>query len=603
MRFGQAGSARDRREELPHGAGMVEAVARAPEELSAEISPFRQGRIDRERLLAHLLGALQPPSLRLEVELHPAVCRGQPRPRESEAGVRVASLLEGIDRRVHFFERLDEEVRSPAEIQLVGAPGGSRSDQAAFLGRGQFDLERLRDFSGDLVLHVEDVIESRVDLGSPERAPVGSADELDRHAQPRARALEAAIHDRIDAELAAGLLRVHGTLLVPQHRRRGADQQRLDGRELGDGRVREPDAEVRVARVSREVLEEKHGDGSFPGRIVGRSRRRQRFRGGSSRDRFDRELQVARFLEAVRRIFLQAPPDDPLQTGRDVADARLREFGRIDRQDRVHRFDRGAGAKGAPARQHFVEDGAERKNVRPMISRQAPDLLRRHVSDGPEHGAWLGRAANRRGLRRVPTPARIDLLRQAEVQDFDAPLASDEDVLRLQVAVNDPFLVGGGETLRYLYREIRCLARTEFAPLEMLAQRPALQELGHRVRRSLVRSEVVDRQDVRMGKRRDRFRLALETRERARVGGHRLRKDLDGDVAVESAVARAINLSHASGAQRRQDLVGTEAGSARESHGVSAASPTASPGTTPRTTAGATSGARACRPPAPRSRR
>ena len=67
-----------------------------------------------------------------------------------------------------------------------------------------------------------------------------------------------------------------------------------------------------------------------------------------------------------------------------------------------------------------------------------------------------------------------------------------------------------------------------------------------------------------MRQRRDRFRLALEAGQRVGIGSHGLREDLDRDVAVELRVPRAIDLAHPPRAERREDLVGAEAGAGDE---------------------------------------
>ena len=54
--------------------------------------------------------------------------------------------------------------------------------------------------------------------------------------------------------------------------------------------------------------------------------------------------------------------------------------------------------------------------------------------------------------------------------------------------------------------------------------------------------------------------FALKPREPLGVGGERLGQDLDRDVAIQLRVARAIDLAHAAGAERGQDLVRAEAG-------------------------------------------
>ena len=74
-----------------------------------------------------------------------------------------------------------------------------------------------------------------------------------------------------------------------------------------------------------------------------------------------------------------------------------------------------------------------------------------------------------------------------------------------------------------------------------------------------MRAEVEDREDVRVRERGDGLGLALEARERVGVRGQLRGKDLDRDVAVELRVARAVDLAHAPGAERREDLVGAEA--------------------------------------------
>ena len=71
-----------------------------------------------------------------------------------------------------------------------------------------------------------------------------------------------------------------------------------------------------------------------------------------------------------------------------------------------------------------------------------------------------------------------------------------------------------------------------------------------------------------MRERRDRLRLPLEAGERVGVGGEALREDLDRDVAVEPRVARPVDLPHPARAERRQDLVGSEARAGRKRHSL-----------------------------------
>ena len=56
----------------------------------------------------------------------------------------------------------------------------------------------------------------------------------------------------------------------------------------------------------------------------------------------------------------------------------------------------------------------------------------------------------------------------------------------------------------------------------------------------------------------DSLGLALEAGQPVGVGGHALGQDLDGDLAIELRIPRAVDLAHAAGAEGREDLVGTE---------------------------------------------
>ncbi len=78
--------------------------------------------------------------------------------------------------------------------------------------------------------------------------------------------------------------------------------------------------------------------------------------------------------------------------------------------------------------------------------------------------------------------------------------------------------------------------------------------------------DLVDLGDSRVAQGRERFRLPLEANEAVRISGEELGEDLDGDVAIEPGVARAIDLAHAAGAERSNDGVRPEAGPCREGH-------------------------------------
>jgi len=61
-----------------------------------------------------------------------------------------------------------------------------------------------------------------------------------------------------------------------------------------------------------------------------------------------------------------------------------------------------------------------------------------------------------------------------------------------------------------------------------------------------------------MIERRKRLRLASEARQAIGVDGERVGEDLQRDVAIERRVAGAVDLSHATCADRRGDFINAE---------------------------------------------
>jgi hypothetical protein len=57
------------------------------------------------------------------------------------------------------------------------------------------------------------------------------------------------------------------------------------------------------------------------------------------------------------------------------------------------------------------------------------------------------------------------------------------------------------------------------------------------------------------------LRFALESSDTLWIGDEMFRQDLDGDVAPQTRVVGTINLTHAPGANCRQDFIRTQTGS------------------------------------------
>ena len=258
---------------------------------------------------------------------------------------------------------------------------------------------------------------------------------------------------------------------------------------------------------------------------------------------------------------------DPVERGRQrvvlVAGRR-----RVFLQDRVHRLDRRIGVERAAAGEHLVEHDAEREDVGAVIDGLAAHLLGRHVAHRAEHRARARQRTRmgeqgRLGLNRG---ARLGQLGEAEVEDLDAAVARDEDVVRLQVAVDDALLVRGGQAPGDLAGVVDGLPMRQRRGADARAQRIALEQLGDDVGRAVVGADVVHAEDVGVIERADRARLLLEAAEAIRVRGKRGGQHLDRHLAAEARVTGAVDLAHAARPDRGHDLVGPHASAGRHRH-------------------------------------
>jgi hypothetical protein len=69
-----------------------------------------------------------------------------------------------------------------------------------------------------------------------------------------------------------------------------------------------------------------------------------------------------------------------------------------------------------------------------------------------------------------------------------------------------------------------------------------------------------------MAERGDDFSLALEPGETIGIGGERFRQDLQRDIELQASVARAIDLSHAPGAEGGHNFIRADARAGRKWH-------------------------------------
>jgi hypothetical protein len=73
---------------------------------------------------------------------------------------------------------------------------------------------------------------------------------------------------------------------------------------------------------------------------------------------------------------------------------------------------------------------------------------------------------------------------QPEVENLHAVVLGDKKILRLQVTMHDPFLVGGGKSTGDLLRIFNGLARSDCAIIQLCAKLFAFEQFGDDVRRA-----------------------------------------------------------------------------------------------------------------------
>jgi len=93
---------------------------------------------------------------------------------------------------------------------------------------------------------------------------------------------------------------------------------------------------------------------------------------------------------------------------------------------------------------------------------------------------------------------------------------------------------------------------------DALVQRHAVHELEHEGRHAAALFDAVDSGDVWVIQGREHARLALEPRQAVGISGEGLWQDLDGHMAPEAGIVRAVYLAHTAGAHECLHVVHTE---------------------------------------------
>ena len=154
----------------------------------------------------------------------------------------------------------------------------------------------------------------------------------------------------------------------------------------------------------------------------------------SSARRGRARAQLGRVLEAIARLACHRPLDDVDEQRRRRRGALAQRHGLAVAQAGQHLVHR-LVLEGALAGEDLVEDRAEREDVGARVGLLPAQLLGGHVVRSPHHRS----AARQLGRAQLGEP---------EVEDLDVAARLDVDVAGLEVAVDDPARVRGGDAFR-----------------------------------------------------------------------------------------------------------------------------------------------------------
>ena len=135
----------------------------------------------------------------------------------------------------------------------------------------------------------------------------------------------------------------------------------------------------------------------------------------------------------------------------------------------------------------------------------------------------------------------------------------DEDIARLDVAVDQPASVDGVERVGDLGHEVHRPRRIERSlPAHQRGQLLAVDDAHRDEQLAPGLAGLVDRQHVGMVDRHRRARLAQEALAKAGVAGQLAGEQLQRDVAAEAKIARKVDDGHAAAAEHLLDLVAAD---------------------------------------------
>jgi hypothetical protein len=195
------------------------------------------------------------------------------------------------------------------------------------------------------------------------------------------------------------------------------------------------------------------------------------------------------------------------------------------------------------SKEHLVEHYTEAPQIGSMIDSFSACLLRAHV----RHGS---------GNRALPRGCRSREDGDSEIEQLGRAIPRDENVRRLDVPMDDPFLMRGRQGTRDLFRQReRLLNRQPATPVSLLECLPVVVTHHDEEPPRCGLTNVVDDADIRVIEGRCCLGFTEETGLGVRVGSERPSQELQRDEPVETLIESLEHDAHASSGQLLEDPV------------------------------------------------
>ena len=150
------------------------------------------------------------------------------------------------------------------------------------------------------------------------------------------------------------------------------------------------------------------------------------------------------------------------------------------------------------------------------------------------------------------------LLGEAEVEQVRFTLDADEDVGRLEIAVDHTTPMGGADGITDLAEDLQGLNHGQFAAFDVFVQGPAVDAIHDEIVVSARAACVVNRHDVRMLEVLENLDLALEPSPFFRRGEHTLAKHFNGDNTTSACLHGSVHDSLTTAPDLGEEFVMTE---------------------------------------------